>query len=270
MDFSCKICNSKDFKKILVINKKPDGETDYGIPEEKYYREIVKCSNCGVFLNKHDLLNESIYNGNYNDSIALGNLKVRFEKIINLPLEKSDNKKRVARIANFLECNNLVLKNTSVLDIGSGTCVFLFEMKKLGLHTYCIDPDLNAINHAVENVKVDQAFHCSINDFETDKKFDIITLNKVLEHLKNPLEFIKKVKTFLKPTGVLYIDLPHSNPVVKNNQIFERSEFFVEHLTIYNREPIEYIARSMNMKIIEINEIIDPSGKFTIFAFLNL
>ena len=58
----------------------------------------------------------------YKDSKGLSN---RFNKIINLTIKKSDNKNRAIRIDKFLN-----RKKASLLDVGSGTGVFLYEMKK--------------------------------------------------------------------------------------------------------------------------------------------
>ena len=40
------------------------------------------------------------------------------------------------------------------------------------------------------------------------KKFDIITLNKVIEHVKNPKALIAKSIKNLKNNGVIYIEVP--------------------------------------------------------------
>ena len=268
MTYNCIICNSTEFEHILNIDKKPPLETDYKIPAEKYNRNIVKCKNCGAYLNQHNLLDEAFYSGNYNDAIELGTLKTRFEKIINLPENISDNKSRVKRVLKYIENYGIKSSEISVLDIGSGTCVFLYEMKKHVQKTTCIDPDFNAISHAKNVVKVDDTFHGSVVDFNSKNKYDLITLNKVLEHLKSPIEVLIKIKNNISENGLLYIELPHSEPIIKQNTIFEHSEFFVEHYSIHNETSIKKIAEIASYSILDIGEIVDPSGKFTIFAFL--
>ena len=40
------------------------------------------------------------------------------------------------------------------------------------------------------------------------KKFDLISFNKVLEHVKNPIMLLKSSKRFLNENGIVYIEVP--------------------------------------------------------------
>ena len=268
-NYHCNLCNSDDYEKIISITKKPIGETDFKIPPEKYYREICKCNNCGVYFNKHLLLNENFYNGYYNNANAMGTLKKRFSKIITLPFADSDNKRRVQRIIKFLIIHNFQLNKCKILDVGSGTGVFLYEMKKKNIQTFCIDPDNNSVQHALNNIKVDGAYHGTIDNYVSKNKFELITFNKVLEHIKNPIPTLMKAKQFLLANGLIYIELPYADTIFKDKDIEQRSEFFIEHYTIHNKESIKKIAELADLKILKVNNVIDPSGKHTIYAFLS-
>ena len=57
----------------------------------------------------------------------------------------------------------------SVLDIGSGLCVFLAELKKYCKSVTCIDPSANAINHAKNYVGVPHVDVCTIGANPTEK-----------------------------------------------------------------------------------------------------
>ena len=65
----CYLCGSNHLNLIQVIEKKPDVEVDYGIPVEKYHREIFQCESCGVFNNFHNLIGDDFYEGFYNLSL---------------------------------------------------------------------------------------------------------------------------------------------------------------------------------------------------------
>lgn len=266
---NCYLCKSKELRKIISVSKKPSVEVDYGISNEDYYREIHQCQNCGTYNNLHNLISDDFYEGFYNESISKKKFKNRFYKIIKLSESTSDNKKRVKRVIEFLKKNILSNSQFNILDIGSGTCVFLYEMKKYNIFTNCIDPDPIAISHANEIVKVDNS-HCgSIFSFSSNNKFDLISFNKVLEHVKNPIEQINESLKYLKNKGVLYIELPEGDRIKNNNLISSRSEFAVEHYTVHNLRSIKMIAKICNLKIRELNVITDPSGKYTIYAFFN-
>ena len=66
----CYLCKQISFKKIISISSRPVVEVDYGIPDDKYYREIHQCQNCGVYNNFHELICEDFYEGFYNNSIT--------------------------------------------------------------------------------------------------------------------------------------------------------------------------------------------------------
>lgn len=261
----CILCHKKELNIIKIINKKPDVEVDYKIPESKYLRFIYHCSNCSVYYNYHNLLNDDIYTGQYNKSIEEGIINKRFQKIIKLNNKKSDNINRVHRINDF--CNYISPSKRRIFDIGSGTCVFLYEMKKLGYKTFCIDPDPSAIEHAKEVVQVSNAYCGNILDTNININFDLITFNKVLEHIINPIDYLKKSHDLLKKDGFLYIELPEGDRIVDNDMIENRAEFAVEHFSIYNKKSIHYLIKSSEFKILKSEIITDPSGKNTIYAF---
>jgi len=263
----CYLCGSSQLKLIQVILKKPDVEVDYQIPKETYHREIFQCEDCGVFNNLHDLIGDDFYEGFYNNSITSKPFQRRFERIINLPKGQSDNKNRVDRVIEFLSNKVGEVQGKKVLDIGSGTCVFLHEIKKHGLYTTCIDPDPQAIDHAISVVKVDQGHVGSLENFESDAHFDLICFNKVLEHVKSPVLNIKEATKYLAEEGILYIEMPEGESIFEEQLIDQRAEFAVEHYTIYNTQSMQQIADLCDLNLLKLESIIDPSGKRTIYGF---
>jgi len=264
---SCYLCGSKKLNLVEVIKQKPEVEVDYKIPTEVYHREIYRCESCGVFNNLHDLIGKDFYEGFYNNSITKNSFNQRFERIINIPIEQSDNKNRVNRVIKFLQEKIGEITDKEVLDIGSGTCVFLYEMKKHNLKTTCIDPDSQAINHAKDVVKVNHAHHGSLLDFKTTLKYDLICFNKVLEHVKTPIINIKESTKYLSEKGLLYIEMPEGESIFRDNLISKRAEFAVEHYTVYNEKSMKRIAEMCDLELLKLESIIDPSGKRTIYGF---
>ncbi|MFC2080833.1 class I SAM-dependent methyltransferase [Bacteroidota bacterium] len=50
-------------------------------------------------------------------------------------------------------------------------------------------------------------------NFEADRLYDTIIMDHVLEHIKNPILVLKKVKGWLKPTGVLIAGVPNADSI---------------------------------------------------------
>ena len=124
--------------------------------------------------------------------------------------------------------NNVKFKDLEILDIGSGLCVFLGELKKYDAKVSCVDPSQISIKHALENVGVDEAFQGNFFDINFNKKYDLITFNKVLEHVTNPVEMLLKAKSLLTVNGIIYIELPDGENASNNGGFIDREEFYLD------------------------------------------
>ena len=267
MEYKCFLCGNNDLKKVWEFKSKPIKETDLGISQDKYFRETFLCNKCGIYNNFHNYNFEKLYSGAYNQNTYRNDLLTRFNKVMSLPEDKSDNKNRVKRIVDFYENKNSSIIGKKVLDVGSGLCVFLAEFKKYGIESHCIDPDKLSVEHALQVVKVNSAYCGYIEDYNSRNKFDIITLNKVLEHSPRTLSNLSKLKKFLAPEGFFYIELPDSETALQQGHFTTRSEFALEHYTVFNKQSLAYLINESGLKQICLEGITDPSGKSTIFAF---
>jgi len=265
----CPLCKNKDTALVVKINKKPENETDFKIA--KYHREIRVCNSCGVFYNQHDYYLGDIYCGLYNEATYHNKIRKRFDTIMALPPAKSDNKGRARRIVAFVKkyWKYVSPQDLSIFDIGSGLCVFLAEMKKYGFKTYCIDPDPLSIRHAKENVYVNYGWIGRIEEFFQEIKFDIITFNKVLEHVADPIGVLAKTRGLLNCKGLVYIELPDATSTdYINSEEFNSEEFFIEHNFIFTLQSTKFLIKKAGFKVLKLDRIHEPSGKYTIFAFI--
>ena len=264
----CLICNATNMKTMFEILEKPFKETNFLINKNDYKRTIEKCKTCGVFLNLHDYDLDIMYEKNYNKRTYANNLSKYYDTIMSLPLHSSDNKQRVERIINYYNEKSTIIKNISLLDVGSGLCVFLSEIKKHIDDVTCIDPSIKAIRHAKDYVGISNTIHGNFDDVAIDKKYDLITFNKVLEHVKNPVELLIKAKSLLNHDGYIYIELPDGDCAAKNGGFVDREEFFIEHYTIFNIPSVKFLAKSAKLSCAVLNAIHEPSDKYTIYSFM--
>lgn len=263
----CRLCSSSNCVLIADIRQKPEGETDFGIRD--YQRRVYQCHDCSVYFNVHDYIKPEFYAGRYNKA-SYNNIFNKYKEIRSLPFDKSDNKQRVQRVVGFIDCLELPHEQVQILDVGSGLCVFLGELKDRGFQCYCIDPDAVAIEHALQNVQVDGAYVGTLDNLGSEQKFDIISFNKVLEHTNKPLELLKKARGFLTSRGIVYIELPDGDGALVYGDAVDREEFYIEHFTIFNEESLEFLIQRAGFKCLEAKSICEPSGKFTIYGFLNI
>jgi 2-polyprenyl-3-methyl-5-hydroxy-6-metoxy-1,4-benzoquinol methylase len=103
-----------------------------------------------------------------------------------------------------------------LLDIGCNQGYLLEVAQKRGFVTTGIDPSPAATRFARErlNLNVVQG-HFPVKELE-HKAFDLITINHVLEHVPEPINFLAQVKKQLKPGGVVVIASPALSGIVPN------------------------------------------------------
>lgn len=99
-EVTCWLCGASDAQHLIDIDARPSYETDLGIQD--YHRTIYRCNHCDVYFNHHNYLDASFYTGDYNQLTYQHKLKATYDKIRALPAEKSDNKHRARRIADYL------------------------------------------------------------------------------------------------------------------------------------------------------------------------
>lgn len=102
------------------------------------------------------------------------------------------------------------MKGMSVLDVGCGWAQTLVYFKNKGAECYGFDPATEAVEHGKSvGLNVIQAGMDRMDVFG-GKKFDVVTLMNVLEHLADPVRVLKEIReSVLKPGGVLVIEVPN-------------------------------------------------------------
>lgn len=265
----CYLCGSSRMEMVQSLTRRPERETDFGIDPAEYRRDIYLCPVCGVYNNMHNYDFEAIYTKKYNLDTYKNSLLERYNAVMGLPFEKSDNKHRVRRIADFFGSRGAGLKGMRVLDVGSGLGVFLGELVKYGVEGYCLDPDPLSAEHALKNAGVKRAYNGDFLSSDINMKFGLISFNKVLEHIAAPAGFLRKAAGLLVAGGFVYLELPDGKNALAGGELADREEFYIEHYTIFSEKSVRFLSDSEGFRIAELKCIKEPSDKYTIYAFLS-
>jgi len=260
------ICGSEQFIESFQYKEKPKLENIFSFSKTgTYQRTIYQCCFCSHMLSIHSMGDGGFYEKDYVDSTYkdLAGIKKTFKKIMELPPGKSDNRERCQFVDQFMSKR---IKR-DLIDIGGGLGVFIAGMKNLGWTCTFLDPDERATAHARTEIGV-SAIHGDFFEAKPDRQYSLITFNKVLEHVKDPIAMLKKAKDFLHADGFAYIELPDGEAAIQEG--FEREEFFIEHHHIFSAASIAVLANRAGFNLIHLERIREPSSKFTLRACLSL
>ena len=268
-DLKCQFCRGEAYTNVFTYHAPPKDEVAYSFAKGKtYYREVLQCQGCKHLISIHEMGDQAIYEGDYVSS-TYGDreaLKRTFERITSLPPEKSDNGGRCRHIQKFAQDYfSGATQDKSILDVGSGLCVFLAGMKPLGWKGTALDPDKRSAEHAKAVVGVD-AICADFMKHTPEKRFDAITFNKVLEHVTDPVTMLAKAKDYLAPGGFVYVELPDGEVAMRDGS--DREEFAIDHHHIFSMTSISLLADHAGFETREIERLKEPSTKYTLRSFL--
>lgn len=77
-----------------------------------------------------------------------------------------------------------------------------------------------------------------LEHLELDEKFDLVILNHVLEHIKNPLGLLERVKKLLAPHGRILIVVPNRYGLGNEARVYLPEHG--KHYFLWDRESLEF------------------------------
>jgi 2-polyprenyl-3-methyl-5-hydroxy-6-metoxy-1,4-benzoquinol methylase len=118
----------------------------------------------------------------------------------------------------------------TVLDIGASTGGMMAAASDLGLKAYGVEPDRALARHLLDR----HGQRCVIGYFPQDipsvwPRFDLITLLDVLEHMVEPVAFLRQVARHLAPGGALLVQVPNYHSLLVQLEGVTNSNFCVGH-----------------------------------------
>tara|TARA_Y100000589_G_scaffold50379_1_gene41971 strand:+ start:6523 stop:7452 length:930 start_codon:yes stop_codon:yes gene_type:complete len=256
----CPICSRKRINLIISFFIRKD--------EIKLIKNIYKESNSRFvdpFINKKVLLYKCnkckfIFHKYIPDNKTLNFI---YTKLINrsYSLEKYNKNK----FSNSQKANKLLyrlksaikispFKKINYLDFGFGWGCMLYKAADIGLVPYGIEYNkLQKEMISKHNIKAYTSID-KLRDKENDNvRFSIITINQVLEHLKDPKEALEEIRKISAKTSILYIAVPkymNDKNLSKSDILKKGSLQPFEHLNCFSRKSIKMLAQKTNWKLL--------------------
>lgn len=190
--YKCYLCNNSNFAPVYYLKN----------------RVIFRCLNDDLYFSIDQKSGQFAYDDNYYQESPYGQ---------NNPLTNIYFQDKLNRI-----------NRPNILDVGCGWGNFLEVVKKNDNLSYL------GIDLSEEAIKI-----CKRKDLNCQKidliklgskknlpKFTIISFFQVIEHMKNPLEYLKAAKKLLKKNGIILITTPNNSSPLRS--------IFGSHWSVYN------------------------------------
>jgi 2-polyprenyl-3-methyl-5-hydroxy-6-metoxy-1,4-benzoquinol methylase len=100
-----------------------------------------------------------------------------------------------------------------LIDVGTGFGFFLSEMKKRGWEVTGVEISQRGMNYARDRLAVNVYPGPLEKAGFPEEHFDAVTAFYVIEHLPNPIPFLKECHRILKTGGLLLLRYPHTTPI---------------------------------------------------------
>jgi len=225
----CYYCKSKD----LIEHSK----ATYWNYADLNYEE---CANCGLIFANPMLSLETIIFGN---------------KALNIVHTSRGTLNQYKGGKQFSFWLNKIKNYGTILDVG---CAEGFFLKGIADHSDWSVEGIDIIQSAVDfanNILGIKVYFTTLEDFKTEKKYDLIRINNVIEHCLNPILFLKKSYTLLNNNGFVWCSTPNGiqdGAVLKNaNKRGIKLNLLENHLFLYKPKTLKEIFRSIGFTVIK-------------------
>ena len=96
-------------------------------------------------------------------------------------------------------------------------------------------------------------------------RFDLVTFNKVLEHVDDPVAMLASVARLLTPNGLVYVELPDGEAAEAEGK--EREEFLLGHKHVFSLASYALLIAKAGFELLTCERLREPSTKFTLRGF---
>lgn len=265
-------CSGRHLAEAFVYDAPPLGEVRFDLPTAHYARAYDRCGLCGHWFGRHVIDLAALYERGYVDATYGGaaGMRARLEHVLALPPERSDNAGRVARLTAFAHVRfGPATAARRLLDVGAGIGVFPAAMKAGGWTVIAVEPDQRTAAHLRDAVGI-TAHAVPIEELASMqiKPVDVITFNKVLEHVEDPVTMLASARPLLGADGFVYVEVPDADEAAPHGP--GREEFFIEHHHVFSAASMAMMGERAGLVTLAVERLREPSGKFTLRAFFGL
>jgi len=212
------------------------------------------CKNCNLYINgdaKEQVIEKvsNLYKGGYwNERNSETSINSEFTDV-------DSQGKRRNWVSQFLYTKEHITgKNLLEIGVGVGQSILWFEEE--GFDVSGIEPDGRNVGMINKKLKKGKVIESSVEDFLTDEVFDVIWMSHVLEHIIEPIHFLKKIKNNLKKDGIFFIEVPNCEYEPMLQSSIQKNP----HLFHFTQNALSKLVENVGYKILSC-DVFRPATK---------
>lgn len=241
MKTTCPICGSADIEGLLTLYNIPYFENRLCESEIQARHDgcgtqsMTQCQHCGFVFNRTFDAENVIYGNGYH---AERGSSTYFKQHL----------KNVAEQINAA----VPLKGKRILEVACGTGEFLQVLAEYDPQSCVgVDPSTNEMRGkiAIRCMLFDEAYLQQYSD-----PIDILISRHMIEHIENPLEMLRLFGKALPKAGILYLETPRLDWILKNHVFYD---FSYEHCSYYTDAFMERLLSAAGFSVMEMKASFD-------------
>ncbi len=137
----------------------------------------------------------------------------------------------------------------TLLDVGAASGIFLQFAQREGFHIQGIEPSRFLVAEAQKRYGLN-LFNGTIETYPTGKKFSVVTLLDIIEHLVNPDSFMNAVDKLVEDNGLLVIVTPDIHSLAARLTGKSWWHYRIAHINFFNLPALRYLLTAHGYKIL--------------------
>ena len=239
----CPSCASNDIEKFLYLKDIPTiSNLVYKTYEEALTApvadvDLLVCKKCTFIYNQIFCEDDVVYTSDYNNNQFYSTI---FKDYINEQIDRI--------IANYIK------KDDVIVEIGCGKGYFIRELLKKTITKevkcgYGFDTTYDGEEYIPElNLRYYRSYY---NEQYRHLNPNIIILRHVIEHIKNPVDFLKPIYDSLSENTIVFIETPNVDWILQNGVVYD---FSYEHCSYYNPYSISVMLENIGFEVLDITD----------------
>jgi 2-polyprenyl-3-methyl-5-hydroxy-6-metoxy-1,4-benzoquinol methylase len=231
----CKLCKFDTFETVINFQKYPDTISNLFSSPQAATKGVTQISFLKCKCCNHIQISEDMPQSFYDEYVMTVSHSNKMKDFQN---EQADF---------FISKFNL--KGKKVLEVGCGDGNFLEILVNKGCDAQGNEPSRPFRELALrKNLKVDS--HFVNEDYKnSDAPFDAIISREVMEHIPEPIDFLRNIRKFLADDGVVLIEIPNSEKMLRESRYYD---LFPDHLSYFTKETLTLSMLLSGFKDVEI------------------